>query len=326
MRATENSFINPGQLDFVPRERQGQIFKTLIAFAIALIMIFVLGFSGGVIDRNTAAIASAAIIAALGLYVIWRKQQSLDLVMTTEYQNMLFAQAAALGSSFCLFVRRDGTITYANDGLKKLFPHLAYSDSQALSAIFEQGGVGRIDRERIMNAIFADQSERLVFPIKKTDGTSQDYILTVEPLARPGGYLVIRGREYRDQRVGVQLLPDVLRATSADKLDHLLSTTDVAHYVTDGFGRFEYVNPAMEQLLSYAAGELTGSKVFIGHLLYQLNGQPIPEDYSMVDFSGTAALKKKSGALADVLLQHTPIRDGQGKAIGATGSILPHSK
>lgn len=325
MRFSETEYNNTTQMDFVPRERRTQIWRVIVAFTVTIGLIFILSFAPGSVGGATfAGLTSMAIVMVLCFYVVYRKQQSLDLVMSTEYQNMLFAQAAALGSSFCMFVRRDGTIVYANDGLRRLFPHFAYSESQALEGIFEQGGVRKTDRERIMAAIYNNQSDRVVFPVKQQNGEDKDYILTLEPLPRPAGFTVIRGREYRDQRAGTQLLPDVLRSTSADKLDHMLATTPAAHYVTDQYGRFEYVNPALEQLLGYNPGEMLDSKMSIYHVLYQLKGQPVGDDYTLGDFSGDALIQKKQGTLANVILHQSVLRDSTGKPLGASGSILPH--
>lgn len=326
MRFNESEYNNPGQMDFVPRERRSHIWRVIMAFSVTIAVIFVLSFAPRSVGGSTfAALISMIAVAVLCFYVVYRKQQNLDLVMTTEYQNMLFAQAAALGSTFCMFVKRNGTIVYANDGLRKLFPHYAYSESQALEGLFDQGGVRKTDRERVMAAIYNNQSDRLVFPLKPANGPESDYILTIEPLARPGGFLVIRGREYRDQRAGTQLLPDVLRSTSADKLDHMLANTPVAHYVTDPFGRFEYVNPALERILGYTGGEMLDSKLSLRHVLYQLNGQPVGEDYTPSEYSGEALLQKKQGQLANVVLHQTIIRDASNRLLGTTGSVLPHS-
>ena len=324
MRFNETEYTSPGQMDFVPRERRRQIWNLVIASSVCIALIFVLAFSPqSPSGRLAGAFASMAVVGGLCFFVIYRKQQSLDLVMATEYQNMLFAQAAALGSSFCLFVRRDGTIVYADDGLRNIFPSFVHNDSQALEGVFEAGGVVKADRERIMGAIYSSNSDRLIFPIKTKDGEAREYILTVEPLQRPGGFSVIRGREYRGQRAGMQLMPDVLRTTSADKLDHLLSSSPIGLYVTDNFGRLEYVNPAFETMLGYKPGELLEAHIPVYRLFYQLNNQPVPEDYTMADYNGEALLQKKQGLLMRADLAQSVMRDADGKLIGGAGTVLP---
>lgn len=323
MRFAETSYTNPGQLDFVPRERRSHIWKVVFAFLVACAIIFSISFAPGQLGGNTyAALASISVVSLLCFYVVYSKQQSLDLVMATEYQNMLFAQAASLGSSFCMIVKRDGTVVYANDGIRKLFPQIAFGEAQMLDGIFTQGNIRRTDRERVMAAIYSNQGDRLVFPIE-VDGKAQDYALTIEPLARPGGFLLLRGREYLDKRVGSQLMPDMLRSTSTDKLNHMLASTPVAHFVTDSFGRFEFVNPALERALGYGGGEIMDARLSIHHLIYQLGGQPISNEYNIADYDGEAILQKKQGSLLNVRLHQALIRDNGGKSAGATGSFLP---
>jgi PAS domain S-box-containing protein len=323
MRFNETEYASPGQLDFVPRERRSQIWKLLLASSIAIALIFVLALAPQTATgRLMGAFGAMLVAGVLCFYTVYRKQQSLDLVMATEYQNMLFAQAVGLGSNFTLFVRRDGTIVYSDDGLSEIFPNARRGDSEALETVFEQGGVAKADRERILGAIYGGQSDRLVFPLHR-GGEELEYVLTVEPLPRPGGYSILRGRQYRGQRTGMQLMPDVLRTTSADKLDHLLSTSPAALYVTDNFGRLEYVNPALEQLLGYHGGELLEARISIHRLFYKLNGQPVPDDYTLADFAGDVLLQKKQGTLVNAVLQQSLMRDAENKVVGATGTMLP---
>lgn len=321
MRFTESDYNTATQMDFVPRHRRGQIAQLVVAFFIAILLIFVLGF---VMAKNLGSygvFGAIGVITVLAVFVVMRKQQNLDLVMSTEYQNMLFAQAAALGSTFCLFARRDGTVVYSNDGIRQIFPDIAYGESQALDTIFERGKATAPERERVMAAVYSGKSERVILPITDSQGRTQDYIITIEPLERPGEFLVIRGREYRDSRAGTQILPESLRATSAEKIDHMLTKTPVAFFTTDEFGKFEYVNPAFEQMLGYGVSEIVSNHLTLSKILFQLNGQPV-SDFTISDFRGDAMLSRKGSDLANVRLQLSVIRDPHGKAQGATGSAL----
>lgn len=326
MRVSESEYTSPDQLDFVPRERRNQITRILFAFFITTVLICAFSFMpesmGG---KALSGLVSLSAIAVLCFYVVFSKQQNLDLVMNTEYQNMLFSQIVSMGSSFCMIVRRDGTIFYANDGLRRIFPHYAYSDSRALEALFEQGGMRRPERERIMAAIYSNQSDRLVFPLRLNTGEEKEFILTLEPLPRPAGYIVIRGREYKDTRIGTQLLPELLRSTSAERLEHLLGHTPAPLFVVDAFGRFEYANAAFEQLLAYRSGELLGDHASLQTMLAALNGRPLSDDYTVGDFSGTVTLQKKTGELVHAMLHQSAQRDESGKILGASGTIVPVS-
>jgi PAS domain S-box-containing protein len=322
MRFEESDNSAPSRLDFVPRERrnQGQQLVTFSLLIIAFVLLF--GYVPALRDMAITPILTVIAIASLCFYVIYRYQQALDLLMHTEFQNLLFSQGMVLGSTFCMIVQRDGTITYAGDGLGDIFGHTGYSKSAALETLFSNGGVGKADRERILGAIYNNVTDRIVFHLTLPNGVEQTYILTLEPFARPSGYVLLRGREYRGDRMGTQMLPDMLRSTSADKLDHMFATTPVAHYATDAFGRFEYVNQAFETCLGYFPGEVLDTRLTLTSAVRRLAGQSLSYDYTIADFAGHATIANKEGELIDCLLFQTIIRDERGKATGATGSIV----
>ncbi len=322
MRFEESDNAAPSRMDFVPRERrnQGQQLVTYSLLIITLVLAF--GYVPALRNMAIAPLLTVIAVASLCFYVIYRYQQALDLVMHTEFQNLLFSQGMVLGSTFCLIVQRDGTIAYAGDGLRDIFGHNDYSNSAALDTLFTNGGVSRSDRDRILSAIYNNVTDRLVFPLTLPDGTSTTFILTLEPMARPAGHVLVRGREYHSERSGIQLLPDMLRSTSAEKLDHMLATTPVAHYTTDAFGRFEYVNQAFETCLGYFPGEVLDTRLTITSVLRFLAGAPLEDDYTIADFAGHASIANKAGEFIDCLLFQTIIRDERGKITGATGSIV----
>lgn len=319
MRFEDSNDFSGSQLDFVPRDRRSQTSRIGVAFSFITLLLCLIGlvpdFGGAIYGHLILAIA----LAALGIYVVINAQRLLDLIMSTEYLNLMFSQGLALGSNFCLFVKRDGTIVYANDGLRQLFGPTG--ESNALETVFERGGVAAPDRERLMGAIYSDTHDKLIFPITSA-GEVKQFVLTVEPLPRPRGYVMIRGREFKGERSGIQMMPDMLRSTSPDKLDHLLSETPVGHYATDVHGRFEYVNPAFERALAYDSGEMVASRLTLTQVLYKLGDRMISNDYSIGDFAGEATLQGKGGFTMNYTLYQRAMRDENGKTTGASGSII----
>jgi PAS domain-containing protein len=311
------------QLDFVPRERRGQVRRLITAFVAIGIVIFACAYFPALspVAAYTPLIA-VLLLAILCLYVTVRVQKDLDLVMAAEFQNMLYTQALAAGSAFSMIVRRDGTIMHASDGFDHIFPKFNYATSQALQGVFEQGTVRKADQERILGAIHSGANERLIFPVLTQYSEKKDYIITVEPLHRPAGFVLLRGREYLGKRAGLQSLPDALRSTSVDKLDHLLATTAIGHYTTDQYGRFEYVNPAFEQALGYPPHGIVEGKLSLHHIFFSFGAQTITEEYTVSDYAGAASVVTKGSGRRTVELQQAVIRDGNGKALGSTGTIV----
>ena len=297
MRFNENETHDPARLDFVPREYRRQFTRMVAVFTLCLLALLIVGFVGMIRESGFTPLLSLFIIIFISMYALIRKQRDLDLVVNTEYQNMLFAQGVALGVSFYLFVRMDGTIIYSSDGVRKLFPKLAGGEAQALASALEQGGVLAPDRDRLMKAITTCSADRMVFPIP-VNGEKKEYVITVDPLTRPAGVLLVRGREFRDNRTGAQLLPDVLRSTTTDKLDHMLAHSPVGHYTADAFGQIEYANHAFEQLLGYGPGEIAERKLTLGEIIHSLKGAAYNAEAGLVEASGDASPAGRAGRSA----------------------------
>ena len=320
MRFDTMDAVQADQFDFVPRERQGQIRRLITAFVAAGVLILLLAYLPALSPlSNYAPLVAVLLLAILCLIAATRSQRDLDLVTSNEFQNLLYAQALAVGASFVLLVRRDGTIVHASDGIGSVFPNFNYATSQALEGMFQEGTVRKADRERILASLHSGNIEHLIFPVVNQYAAKKDYIITVEPLPRPSGFCIVRVREYHGKRGG--LLPDALRGTSVDKLDHLLGTTAIAHYTTDQYGRFEYVNPAFERLFGYAPHEIIDSKLALHHLYFSLGQQLLTEEYTVSEYTGSATIVTQSGRKQAEMQQHV-IRDASGKVIGSTGSLV----
>ncbi len=326
MRFHELESLTADQLDFVPRERRNQITRLMIAFGVAAVLVIAASYSplAEILDPY-GPILLEILLCLLGIYVITRLQVAHDLLMASEYQSMLLAQGFGVGVGFAMIVRRDGTIVHANDGLETVFPKFNYAQSQALDGMFEQGLVRNSDRERIMNAIYSCSTERVVFTIAEPYQEPKEYVITVEPMARPSGFSIIRGREYHGNRTGLQRMPDALSLTSVDKLDHMLSTTSIPHFTTDAFGRIEFANPAFDRALGYEVGEIISLKLSLHHLVFSMDQRLITEEYTISDFVGEAVLVHKDGSHLKGMLQQSIIRDASEKAIGVTGTLAVYA-
>jgi PAS domain S-box-containing protein len=272
-----------------------------------------------------AVIIAIAAMAGLCAYTVVHTQRNLDLVMTNEFQNMLFSQAVSMGSDFCIFVRRNGSIVQTDRGVREVFGNVRMADSLSFDSVLERSGVTKADREQVLGSIYNNIKDRLVFPLRHASGVEKNFVVTVEPLPRPSGYIIVRGREYRDARQGTQLLPDSLRATSPDKLDHMLSSAPVAHYATDAFGRIEYVNPAFEALSGYTLHHILEKRLQLSSLIADHTHSPLSPEGLPVEFSGETSLSPQNGPALSCLLFQRLIRNDKGKTTGSTGSIITSS-
>lgn len=319
MRFQEAGESTPSQLDFIPRERRGQIGKLILAFLLTVAFISVFMFTLGQTGGLFVPLLTAFLMTALGAYVVIRNQQLLDLVMATEFQNLLFAQSLGIGYAFSIIVKRDGTILYVNDGLREQFAQQDFSESRALDKVFMSGNVAGPDRERVLGSIYNMTADHLMLAITDAKGVPREFMLTVEPLHRPPGYLLLRGRQFTDTRTGFQQLPEGLRAAPAEKFDHLLRTTPVALYLCDPFGKIEYANTAFE---SITGQRVRGGAVTVASILAEIGGREVQDDYTVSEYAGEVTLRVSGGGNLPGLLFQSLLRDESGKVVGASGSIM----
>lgn len=331
MRFTENETPSPASMDFVPRERRSELARIVKAFLFATAAIAILSFTSKALGGHiVSSILVLAIVISLGMYLFIYQQRVIDLMMSTEYQNMLYSQAMVQGWTFFLLARNDGTIVYADRGVRQLFDNRYITDSQALETLFEQGGVAPDDRKRMLDAIHRGTSDRLVFPLTR-EGHTQSYIMTLEPLARPHGFMIIRGREFQHTRTGDAQKPrstatEPSSASHGDALGYLFAHNPTAMYITDADGTLKHTNPVLEQLLGYAPGEPVAGELPVQRLFYQIDGVIVPHDYTITDFRGEVLLQRKQGSLLTATLHQTLIRNNAGTLTGAAGSIIPQTE
>jgi PAS domain-containing protein len=322
MRFVAIDSITPDAMDFLPRDRRSALTKLIALFVIAGLSVFLIAYTPlGHNIQFLAPLVAVIFMAFLCWYCVHQRQIDNDLVMTAEFQNLLYAQAAVAGAQFVLIVRRDGTVVHVSDGLTNIFPRFDYAQSQALEGLFDLGVVRKVDRERILGSIYAGTQDHLIFPILQQYSEPQEYILTIEPLQRPSGFAVVRGRQYHGQRSGTQMLPDMLRSTSVDKLDHMLSTTTIGHFTADAFGQIEYTNPAFDRAMGYAPGYVVDAKLSLHHLFFSLGGKLITEESTPADYTGEAMLVQPSGPQAKAYVAQSVMRDASGKIVGVTGTV-----
>ena len=316
MRFVESHETRGSELDFVPREQRNQSGRLILAFVLIIVSILAVRFIPALHRYALATGVLALFITFIGSLIISRYQRNLDLVMHTEFQNLLFTQGLALGCTFCLFVRRDGTITYATDGMYRLLGS-STTESQMLDAVFERGGIPAADRERILEAIYSSSGESLLFTIPEVTDRDKKYVMTVEPLSRPRGHVMVRVREYKD-RSGA-----VTRPVTNVPQEQLLDDTPIGLYATDGYGQFTYVNPVFARLLGYAPREMVASQLTLANVLSALGDRTLSGEYMLDDFKGFASFKTRSGRVIPGVLFQTVLRSDHSKMLNASGSFIP---
>lgn len=312
------AFVHP---DFIPRSYSRPIRELSIVYTVAVIAIIFLCNYGHLIGGTaTASVLITLIIVGLALYTIFRRQQHNDQMMATEFENLLFSAAASLGSAFCIFLRADGTIVYANDGARRMFPRVGYEEGRALDALLLQGKVEKADQDKLHSAMSRGQKESLVLGITDADKTRRDFVLTIDPLRRPAGYYVLRGREYYTERKVIAKLTGRLQKTTPEKVGSLLQHIPFPLYIVSTSGVLEYVNPALEHMAGFGENEMLETGMTLQKLIYHADGFETGE-FEPVEFNGAALISCRNGSLAKAQLHQFICHDEFDRFNGCCGIL-----
>jgi PAS domain-containing protein len=319
MRFLENINQNVSG-DFLPRRYYRplkRLLPLLLLGAVGTCVIALFHESLGIDAVIALTILLTLALCALSFYHL---QQSNDLVMASDFQNLLFANAAAIGTHFCFFLRRDGTIIYANDGTRSMFPNFVKEQVGALEILFQEAHVSKEDSAKFYSALTRGVKENLVFRLTLPSGEARDFIVVIHPLPRPSGYFVVHGRSYYQARHGKELLPGTLAATDLTKLEALLGELPLGVYLTSATGIVEYVNPVFEQALGYEMGTYAKRLDPVHQLVYHADGFETGE-FGLNNYNGSAMLMGAHQRLVPVHLKQQRIMGANGNMLGVMGIV-----
>ena len=314
---------SPRSQEFVTRKRRPSMLHILLAYGLSLAAIGALmGSLGNASAHLPQLFAILGIVTVLTAFTAVSQQRSHDLVMATEFQNTLFAGAASVHSRFCLITKQDGTVIYYDPGFQQLFPDFLRSEMRAIDVLLKQGEVSAGDSARIYEALQKGAYEKLVMNVRASDGRVIKIMLNIDPLPRPQGFYLFRGREFVERREGAssgagkvswQSLPEAIR----NVFDHL----PVGSYAVEGKGKVQFVNEVLAGWLGYKARDMaSGSHTlqnFVAHISHLSDGDPAAADYE-----GEIQLRRTDGSAMRARLVQRVQRDAQGTLQGCTGIVM----
>lgn len=187
-------------LDFVARKRIPTPLQFLMLFGFNFILITLVYFLCR--DSTLGFIACAFIIlAASSTVTMLSIQRGRDMLMVTEFQNALFAAALGVNTMFCLILRRDGSVAYADRGFQSMYPQFERSAFHGLQEIIGISYLSREDSEKIWNAVHEFRAEQHIVTMRDADGLAHKVVLAIDPIRRPKDYFILRGRAFVEHRV-----------------------------------------------------------------------------------------------------------------------------
>ena len=323
-RYTDIDITQNGALDFVLRKRRPSIAYLLSIF----ILTFVLGLSFVMMLEDKISIAAFLLFVVIitGWYVLLQMQRTHDLLLATEFQNALFASALGINNKFSMIMKHDGNIVYLDRSFQGMFPDFLKQSRRTLDMLLEIGTVSREDSEKIYAAIGRGVYEKVIFSIKGTGNEMHKIVMSVEPILRPSGFVLLRGREFVEARASNTAKPEQspVNRSTVSLFSHVLDSMDMGVYMTGPTGLFIYINHVLEEWLGFNRGEISSSNLALNDIIYhnsKTNGGIVPDN-----FEGELMLQKKNGGFMKVFVNQKIITDESGKLLGCTAIVHSYSE
>jgi hypothetical protein len=303
--------------DFVVRKRR-PLWQTLGLMFAALFPV-TLGLSFLVTDLVVFSQIMFVMLGSLGTYVVYTVQRCRDLVLATEFQNALFSSALGHSNKFCLIIKNDSTIAYIDRSLQELLPNFYKQPRHAIDVLLEQGQVSKEERKQVFEALDKRVRGKVIFDIIDHKKQTHRIMMTIEPILRPKGFMLLRGREFVEKRVlGPQLPGDskmpLFNKTNIGLYSYLMDSMDIGSYIIDLFGNITYANLTLEQWLDFDEGEITDRGLSLKDIISEKGLDTHVDD--LKNFDGEAMLMRKIGGFFKVYINQKAMYDEQGVIIG----------
>lgn len=138
-----------------------------------------------------------AILTGIVLFVAGRQvkthKEALD---STEFLNALFASALGHGHKFCIIVAQADTgIFYLDKEFQKIFPEMIPQKHCTLDMLFSKYGMEDSGQNAVLQAVRDNTASQVKLQIKGgSEKITYDMIISIEPIMRPSGFCLVRGR------------------------------------------------------------------------------------------------------------------------------------
>lgn len=259
------------------------------------------------------------ILGSLGTYVVYTVQRCRDLVLATEFQNALFSSALGHSNKFCLIIKNDSTIAYIDRALQEMLPNFYKESRHAVDVLLEQGQVSKEERKLVFSAIERRVRGKVIFDITDHKKQKHRIMMSIEPIARPKGFMLLRGREFVEKRIlGPQIGNDskvpVFNKTNTGLFSYITDSMDIGAYIIDLFGNITYANLTLEQWLDFDENELTDRSLSLKDIISQTGLDTYIDD--LKNFEGEVSLLRKVGGFIKASINQKAMYDEQGVIIG----------
>jgi PAS domain-containing protein len=306
--------------DFIPRNHMPGLWKLVLAYAAVFLAI---GASlikpelfGDPQMVSIIALVGVAVLSAFTFAIIMRNY---DQMMATEFQNLFFASSARLHSRFCLILRKDGSISYYDPGFQEMFPDFTNTGLLTLQKLFDITNVDDAESSAIFDSLAENQFGRAVVNLY-ANGKTQKTMMTIDPLPRPSGFFLLRGRDYVERSDQPQAAEAPAAATDmTTEWLKLMEDSTVGAYTTLGNGKLDFTNGLFEQSLGYKPGEMQADDITLQQLIEGAGQEG--GSIQLEEFSGEVTFKTKAGQLLQGTLNQKLRKGATGAIEGAIATV-----
>jgi len=310
--------------DFVSRNYNPSLVKLLVYFFATLAAGITI--TALVLPPLYFIISMTLVMAGLGSWVIISVQQLRDLLVSTEYQNAMFASALGYNSRFCIIIKREGTIVYMDGGLHKMFPDILKERQLSLSNLLKMARVPLGEREKVLDLVQHGTPDKILLDMRSADNRAHSVVLSVQPILRPSGFLLIRGRDYVEERGGgsepkpvqAPVSNPLLSKSSISMFAHIMDRMGMGLYMIDMGGNMLYANPVLEKWLAFAQGDIIDGNFTLRDVVH---GVSVEAALNPGDFEGENLLLKKQGGIIKAYINQKIIYGDNNKPLGCVALI-----
>lgn len=323
IRFTDNILENIEGTGFVVRRRVPRTTQIVACFIIAFILICMAYILSEL--WKTKPVFTFTLIVVISL-LCWGTFRIITatrrLVMSSEYQNAMFASAAQIGARFCLVAHKSGSIVYIDPGFQAIFPHFVTGDSRTVTSLLTYANVPEHLARKIVSIMQKNSSETIMLPITGTDNNSIDIFVNIDPIARPKGYFIIRGRDYvRKREEDAETIREKqMMYDHYQLLGKSLYSLPGGIVIAGSKEEIIFANHEMEQIIGYKTEEMVRSGMMLEDILENYN--PINAGKA---FEGNVTLLKNNNREQTVKIKQVPLLDKDSKVIGVRIQLIDYS-
>lgn len=183
--------LTTGTTGFVTRKRTG------IGLFFHFFMLFCLVVLGAalLVWYESPQGCGLAVAIGLSLALISQNLEKLRRVKhSLEFMNALFSSALGRGYLFTFIVKSTGEIVFFNRPFQAAFPAYVDQESRMLDVLFELANIPAQDRESIKSRIATLSEGTVQTSMKSGENGSQSVTFYLEPIERPTGFTLVRGK------------------------------------------------------------------------------------------------------------------------------------